>query len=375
MRNGKYLIGFIGFGGIAQVHLAGWRKLPDAEVYAVADPSEAARKKAQEEGIPVVAADSGRVLAVEEIDIVDICAPNACHCPAAVAALRAGKHVLCEKPLAISSAEVRRMIEEARTAKRKLMAAQHQRFRPDSRAVKRMIDEGLFGEIYFAQALALRRRLLPARPGFISKKLAGGGPLFDIGVHILDLTWWFMGCPPAVSASATVLTKLAHRTDIRGLWGEWDRKAYDVEDFAAGFIRLSDGRAISLACSFLANMEKQEEFSATLFGTEAGMKFPDGKIATEKHGVLLDMEPGFRHLPQAQPHHEEIREFLACVKDDAPVPVPPEESRAVIGMLEGMYRSARTGTEVSIARLDRKAEIVYKGRRKRKAHRAPRERR
>jgi len=280
---------------------------------------------------------------------VDICAPNAVHYPAAMAAFAGGKHVLCEKPMTVSTKEAEEMIRAAQEAKVVLMAAQHQRFRTDSAVVKRLIDDGYFGEIYHVAARALRRRLLPARPTFIQKELSGGGPLLDIGVHILDLTYWFMGCPKVSSVSGIAVTKLAKRTDIRGQWGEWDRDAYNVEDFAAGFVRFANGASLSLACSFLANMEKTEDFSADLFGTEAGMRWPDGKVAIERLGVLQDIELRMRDLPQVQPHAEEIRVFVECVRKGLPVPVKPEETLEVIKMLEGIYTSATTGTEVKFS--------------------------
>ncbi|MCM8830244.1 MAG: Gfo/Idh/MocA family oxidoreductase [Candidatus Omnitrophica bacterium] len=348
MKGKKYCVGFIGFGGIAQVcHIHGWKKLNDVEVIAVADPSEEAQRRAKEEfGIPMVFNDYRKLLEVEEIDIIDICAHNTLHFPATVDSLKAGKHVICEKPLAVSVKEVEGMIKASKQAGKKLMAAQHQRFRKESVVVKNMIDNGIFGEIYYAIAYALRRRSLPARPTFIKKELSGGGPMFDIGVHILDLTYWFMGCPKVHSVKGATYTKLAKRKDIKGLWGEWDRNTYDVEDFASGFIRFVDGRSISLTCSFLANMEKLEDFSTTLFGTEAGMRWPDGKIFTEKNGVLQDIEIKIETLPDVAPHHEEIKVFFECVKKDKEVPVKPEESLEVIKMLEGIYNSAKTGKEI-----------------------------
>ncbi|HOL68016.1 MAG TPA: Gfo/Idh/MocA family oxidoreductase, partial [bacterium] len=188
---------------------------------------------------------------------------------------------------------------------------------------------------------------VPARPTFIKKELSGGGPLLDIGVHILDLTYWFMGCPRVQSVKGVTFTKLAQREDVHGLWGEWDREAYDVEDFAAGFIRFTNGAAISLSCSFLANITIIEDFSTILYGTEAGLHWPNGKLATEKSGVLQDIELHLSEMPEVRPHTEEIRAFLEAVKEDKPVPVKPEESLEVIKMLEGIYQSAETGAEVN----------------------------
>ncbi|MCM8811233.1 MAG: Gfo/Idh/MocA family oxidoreductase, partial [Candidatus Omnitrophica bacterium] len=231
MKDGKYLVGFIGFGGIARgPHYTGWKKLQDVEVIGIADPSEEVRNIAKNEfGIKYVFENYDDLLKIEEIDIIDICAPNTIHFPATIASLKAGKNVLCEKPLAVKKNEVEEMIKEAKKSGKKLMAAQHMRFMRESVAIKKLIDDGELGEIYFAIAYALRRRHLPTSLTFIDKNLSGGGPMFDIGVHILDLTYWFMGCPKVHSVKGITLTKLAKRKDIRGLWGEWDREKYNVE--------------------------------------------------------------------------------------------------------------------------------------------------
>ncbi|HOL67529.1 MAG TPA: Gfo/Idh/MocA family oxidoreductase, partial [bacterium] len=164
MKNGKYQIAIVGAGGIARwAHMPGWQKLPETEILAVADNNlETAQEFAGDFGVPHVFTDYRKIAEMDEVDIVDVCAPNAVHCPATVSALLSGKHVLCEKPLAIKTSEVVEMIEASQKSGKKLMCAQHQRFRRESRVVKNLIDDGVFGEIYFAQAQALRRRSVPA---------------------------------------------------------------------------------------------------------------------------------------------------------------------------------------------------------------------
>ncbi|MCM8804403.1 MAG: Gfo/Idh/MocA family oxidoreductase [Candidatus Omnitrophica bacterium] len=348
MKNGKYLVGIVGFGGIARIaHYPGWKKLSDVEVIAIADPSEEVRNIAKNQfNIKYVFDDYKKILKIDEIDIIDVCTPNKLHYPVVIDSLKSKKHVLCEKPIGISGKEVEEMIKTSKMEKRKLMAAQHMRFTKSSIVLKKYIDNGELGQIYFSIANALRRRYLPARDTFIDKNLSGGGPLFDIGVHILDLTYWFMGCPKVYSVTGITLTKLAKRKDIHGLWGEWDREKYNVEDFASGFIKFKDGSALNLTCSFLANIEQMEDFSTTLFGTEGGIKWPSGKLAKEKYGVLQNIELMIDLLPDNPPHHEEIRVFFECVKEDKEVPVKPEESLEVIKMLEGIYISSETGKEL-----------------------------
>lgn len=348
MKNGKYCIGIVGAGGIATAtHIPGWKKLKNVEIMAVADPSEKARNRVKKElNIPMVFSDYKELVKIEEIDIVDVCAPNALHYPVTISALKNGKHVICEKPLAIKAKEVEEMMKVAKIYKKKLMCAQHQRFRPESEIVKKIIDDGKFGEIYFSNIYALRRRYLPVSPTFIKKELSGGGPLFDVGVHILDLTYWLMGSPVVQSVNGLTFTKMAKNREISNLWGEWDREAFDVEDFASGFVKFSDGRGLNLTCSFLSNIEVMEDFSAHLYGTKSGIHWPQLKIFTEEHRILKDIELKVDIQNAEHPHHKEIRVFLEAVKNNTAVPVKPEESYEVIKILEGIYKSAEKGKEV-----------------------------
>ncbi|MFA5645961.1 MAG: Gfo/Idh/MocA family oxidoreductase [Candidatus Ratteibacteria bacterium] len=340
MKNGKYQIGIIGTGSIAGIHIIGWNALKDVEIAAVADPNPQNLSRTMKElEIQQGFSDYNEMLKIEELDIIDICAPNIVHHSASIAALRAGKDVLCEKPLSISVENVEEMIAEANKAKKKIMAAQQQRFIPESILLKKMVDEGALGEIYFAECHALRRRGVPGRSTFISKALSGGGPMFDIGVHILDFTLWMMGAPKARTVSGVAYTKLAKREDIAGIW---KREEYDVEDFAAGFVAFQDGRALNLSTSFLANQKEKEDFSAKLFGTEAGIHWPEMTLFRDEHKVQQDVTLHLNLKGAEQPHCREIREFFEAVQNNAPVPVDPEESLEVIRILEAIYTSSES---------------------------------
>jgi predicted dehydrogenase len=349
MKNGKYCIGIVGTGGIAtSTHIPGWKKLKDVEIIAACDLSEKARERVKKEfNIPMIFSDYTELVKVEEIDIVDICAPNALHYPVTISALKNGKHVICEKPLAIKAQEVEEMIKASKTYKKKLMCAQHQRFRPESEIVKKIIDDGKFGEIYFSNIYAVRRRFLPPAPTFIKKELSGGGPLFDIGVHILDLTYWLMGSPLVESVYGLTFTKFGKNKNIANLWGQWDRKMFDVEDFAAGFVKFSDGRGLNLTCSWISNIENPEDFSAQLYGTKSGIHWPKLKIFTEENKILKDIELKVDIQNAEHPHHKEIRLFLESVKNNEGVPVKPEETYEVTKILEGIYKSAEKKKEIT----------------------------
>ena len=345
----KCKIGIVGAGGIARIcHIPGMKKLNNVEIIGIADiKEESAKSVAKEFGIPNVFKDYKKLIEMDEIDIVDICTPNCSHYQITIDSLKAGKHVICEKPLAISVQQVKEMINTARRYKKKLMSIQNHRFRPEVIKIKEMIDNGYFGETYFARAHALRRRGVPALPTFIKKSIAGGGPMFDIGVHILDLTYWLMGCPEVKSVTGITLTKLAKQKDIRGDWGEWDRDIYDVEDFSAGFVKFKDGSGLNIETSFLLNMKEKEIFATQVFGTKGGFYIPWGspaEIYTEKNGIHMTTQ--ITNVPEVAPHQEQINAFIESVLEDKPLPVPPEQSLEVIKILEAIYISNKTGKEV-----------------------------
>lgn len=347
----KWRVGLIGAGGVSKwAHIPAWKKIENVEVVAVSDvKEEVAKETAKKFDIPHVFSDYNQMLKMEELEIIDICAPNAVHHPAAIASFKAGKHVISEKPLAITPGQVEDMIASSKKTGKKLCCIQNHRFRPECQIIKKMIENGELGQIYYARAQALRRRLLPISPTFIKKEISGGGPCLDIGVHILDLTCWLMSFPKVKSISGVALTKLAKREDIRGDWGEWDRKAYDVEDFAAGFIKFDNNLSLHLECSFLLNMKESEIFSAHLFGTEAGVWLPSGQpseIYTEKERAFMVKQLVSTPNPNIPSHEIEIRLFIESLEQNKPVPVPPEESLEVIKILDGIYRSSQTTKEI-----------------------------
>jgi predicted dehydrogenase len=345
----------IGAGGISGVHVQGWSKLnPDCAIAAIADPVEASRKRRAEEAKVAstnLFADYRQMLKEVPLDAVDICTPNMVHAPAAVAALQAGCHVLCEKPLAATPADIRRIIAARDKARKLVMTAQHQRFGAGAQRLKALIDTGALGDVYYARSHFLRRRFIPAwgngGAGFIDKKLSGGGPCIDIGVHILDLTLHFMGHPEPVSVSGTTPCKLGKRKDIRGWWGEWDRDRMTVEDFAAGFVRFKNGATLSLECSWLLNCKETEYQRIWLFGTEAGAEWPELTIHGEKAGSTTDTQLKFAD-DKIGGHIKEIAAFAQAVLQRQPSPVPSEQSLNVQRILDGLYRSYSQGKEVKV---------------------------
>jgi predicted dehydrogenase len=339
----------VGVGGIARdQHLPAWSRLPSARLVAIADISNEALDEAGEHfAIPHRYRDWRELIDRDDIDAVDICTPNRSHAPIALAAIDRGKHVLCEKPLATTSAEVVALQDAASRSGRVLMTAQSTRYKTVSRQLKALIDEGRLGDVYYARAQYLRRRLVPARATFIESRLSGGGPVMDIGVHVLDLAYWFMGCPEPVSVSALVDTKLAQRDDISGGWGEWNRDRFDVEDFAVGFIRFANGAALTLETSWLGFQPERELVRLQCFGTRGGIAWPDGQLIGETNKVPWNLH--VEEIGRDDPYFAEIDDFARAVQDGLPSPVPVEQTLPVIRILEGMYQSARTKAEVALA--------------------------
>jgi len=344
-------VGIIGAGGIARSrHVDGWKNLAQhgVRIVAVADIDKAhAAQMAEQAGASHVFSDYKRLVALPDVDIVDICTPTSAHKGQAVSALRAGKHVLCEKPMCVNPAEGRAIVAAARKSGKKFMVAQHQRFSLAAQAARELVGSGTLGEIYHARCHALRRRLLPGAPTFIYKRFSGGGPLLDIGVHILDLALHLMGFPKPVAVMGSAVTKLAHRKDMFSEWGNWDRKGFDVEDFACGLVRFANGATLILETSWLLNTKEREDFNVRLFGTEAGFAYPEMVLYGQEDGMVTDTAlTGIADC--LHPHTREIQAFYDCIVNDTPSPVPAEQNIDVIRILWALYQSSARRREVRL---------------------------
>jgi predicted dehydrogenase len=343
-------IGIIGSGGIAQgAHMPGYKALENEGVKMVgcADANaDTARKAAEAFGVPHVFTDYKKLLEMDEVDAVSVCTPNFLHMQPTIDALEAGKHVLVEKPLAMNATEGKAMVDAAKRTGKKLQVGLMTRFQSPAQALKRFIDAGEMGEIYFARAVAMRRRGIPGWGVFTQKDKQGGGPLIDIGVHILDLTLWLMGHPKPTFCSGQTYAKFGKRDGVLGLMGQWDPKIFTVEDFAAALVRFENGATLSLTSSFCANQEQRDQFNTELFGTEGGCSYNPCKMFLERHGTLIDASPAF--LPQVNGHHVEVKEFVKAIREDTPVLVTGEEALMTTQIIDAIYRSGEEGREVPV---------------------------
>jgi predicted dehydrogenase len=342
-------VGLIGTGGIVRgAHLKpGWTAVPDAEIVACCDVNEkAAQALADDFNIPHVFTDFREMLKLKELDAVDICTPNKVHTPAVIAALEAGKHVLCEKPLAVSTEEILAMREALKKTDRILMTAQHHRYSEAAVAIKAWVDTGALGEVYHSRVNATRRNWLPTSPGFIDPKLSGGGPCMDIGVHALDTALWLMNFPKPVRVSGRAHTNFAKGFDMPGGWGEWDRSLFGVEDFASGYIHFANGSTMALEASWLQHQEK-EDFSATLLGKKSSVQWPSGHFHSVANRTLIDgkLLPAAGRKPA---HTEEILAFAEAIRTGKSSPVPIEQTIYVIAILEAIMLSSKLEKEVEV---------------------------
>lgn len=347
----KLKIGIIGSGGIAQgCHMPGYASVPDlCEIVAVCDVNpETAQKAAEKFGVTRYGTDMWDIVNDPEIDAVSIATPNKYHHGPTIASLQAGKHVLCEKPLAMNAQEAREMCAAARDAQRILMVGFQTRFGGPGQFMRQYIDSGSMGDIYYARAQALRRRGVPGWGVFIDKEQQGGGPLVDIGVHILDFTLYLMGYPKPVSVFGQTWDMLGKNPDLYNQWGDYDRAKYTVEDFAVGLIKFENGSAITLESSFMANMEG-DPFQTQLFGTKAGAivrAWGDEpvKIFTEQNRQLFTMSP--QNVPNVESSHIlEVQAFVRAILEGKPSPVPGECGLILNAIFDAMYRSSETGRE------------------------------
>jgi predicted dehydrogenase len=348
----KLKVGIIGLGGIARTHIPGWVASEYTEIVAGADINpEILPKWGGEHGVTKLTTDPMELIEDPEVDIVDICTPNMYHTEQVVAALEAGKDVICEKPLAPTPADIRKMIAARDRSGKKLMTAQHFRFRGVSQAVKDEIRTGSLGDIYHARSWMLRRCGLPVRPTFIYKEHSGGGPTIDIGVHILDLTLWLMGHPKPVTVSGVTKAALAHHDGAFTAWGRAPVPTdMDVEDFAAAFVRFENGATLILEVSWLLHHDTTGEMARVwLYGTEGGCEWPSAEFLSTNYETLQQYNTTLQLTGDTmEPHALECVEFARAVAEDLPSPVAAEESLHVQTILEGIYRSQASGREVEV---------------------------
>jgi len=351
----KVKIGLIGCGGIARgIHIPAFGKIDNAEVVATCDVIESrAAEAAKRLGAKHVFTDYNDVIALSELDMVDICTPNYLHPVIAIAALDAGKHVFSEKPDAMTVEQAVAMKEASERSGKHLMVMRNWRYATSSAYIKQYVADGNCGELYAGRCGWIRRRGIPGKGGwFTTKAMSGGGPLIDLGVHIIDLAMWIMGNPKPVAVTGSVYNKFADNKDEadseHAAFGDKaDGGTFDVEDLAIGMIKFDNGAALQIEFSWASNIEQEYGF-IEMRGSKAGFKW-EGSNPLNHLTIYNDecalVKPAI--APGGQTHTENLRHFIDDVVVGGKTPgFLPEQGVEMIKILTGIYRSAETGREV-----------------------------
>lgn len=353
MADQKVKVAVVGVGNISNEHIQAYLKNPNVELYAFCDINEKQlAMMAEKYGITRTYTDEETMLReLPELDAVSVCTWNSAHAPCTIAALNAGKHVLCEKPMATTVEDAIAMKEAAEKNGKLLQIGFVRRFGNDCAVLQDFIQEGTLGDIYYAKATYLRRNGNPMG-WFGDKSRSGGGPLIDLGVHVIDLTRYLMGNPKPVSVFGVTFHKLGNRSELK------DKKAYvsvsatendvcDVEDMASAMIRYDNGAVLSVETSFSLNLKK-EKGTIELFGTKGGACLdPELEIYTVLNGYMADVNlctPTALSFDGLFQH--EIDHYIDCVRTGCECKAPAQDGVDLMRILRAIYKSAETGHEV-----------------------------
>ena len=350
----KIKIGIIGTGNISAFHMCGYKALPElCEVVAVCDIDEQKVKKyAANHGVERYYTDYNEMMSKEKLDAVSVCTWNAAHKGAAIAALKGGANVICEKPMAMNEEEAKEMQKVAEETGKLLMIAFVRRFGNDADVLKNFIEQGTMGDIYYAKATYLRRNVCPGG-WFGDKEYSGGGPLIDLGVHVIDLVRYLAGGPKPVSVYGVTYSNLGNNRAVGGQ--SWVSSTagfqfkYTVEDFASALIRFDNGMTLAVEASFNLNL-KNDMGNIELFGTKAGAKIdPQIEFFSDMNGMLVDIKPhGDTALNFNGLFNREIAHFVDCVRNGTACRSVASDGVVIMKILDAIYKSAETGSEVKI---------------------------
>lgn len=348
----KIKIGIIGTGNISNSHIQAYLRNPNVELYAFCDINEKQLHTMGEKyGITRLFTDKDEMLKLPEIDAVSVCTWNSAHAECTIAALNAGKHVLCEKPMALNTQEAEAMKAAAEKNGKLLMIGFVRRYGNDCKILQDFINNDFMGELYYAKATYLRR---DGNPGgwFGDKSRSGGGPLIDLGVHVIDLVRYLSGNPKPVSVYGATFQKLFDRKGSIGApkylsASATENDICDVEDLASAMIRFDNGEVLSVEAAFSLNL-KNDTGTIELFGTKAGAKLsPELEIYTDINNYQSNIS---LVAPSALAFNDlfanEINHYIDCLTSGAQCKSPAEDGIEMMKILDAVYESARTGHEV-----------------------------
>jgi predicted dehydrogenase len=350
-------VGIIGCGGIANgKHMPSLKRLPNVKMVAFCDIiPERAENARRDYGTPdaVTYTDYRDLLKIPDIEIVHVLTPNRSHAEISIAALEAGKHVMCEKPMAATSADAHAMLDAARRTGKKLTIGYQTRSTTAFQYARKFIAAGEIGDVYYAKAPAVRRRGAPLWGVFLDKEKQGGGPMIDIGTHSIDACLYLMNNYDVASVTGSTYRKLADTAIYSNEWGIINPKEFVVEDSAMGYIKFKNGASLYVEASWLLNMESGG--CTTLCGTKGGIEMRGDivRVNGEKGGSLFtqDIRPNntARDLFKGEnltPEQYEVKQWIYSVINDLPPLTKPEEACVVSDIIEAIYKSAETGKTI-----------------------------
>ena len=348
----KFRVAIVGCGGISGTHMGALTTFPDVEVVAGVDvDADRLKKWGEKWKVDQLYSDWATMLKEVKPDGVSVCTPNGVHAPPAIDALNAGCHVLVEKPMALDPKQCQEMIDAAKKADRKLVVGFQYRYHPYTEFLTRSRDEGTFGNVMFVKAKALRRRGIPNWGVFGRKELQGGGPLIDIGVHVVEMAHYTMGSPKPVAATGNTWTYLGNKaSDVASMWPNWDYKTFTVEDLAVGHIRFENGSVLHVEAMFAGHI-KEDVWTFDLVGDKGGASWDPPMIFTDRAGTMVNDTPAFTGSSTDFPYlfKQKLRNWVDGATKGTPLRAPGEAGLAVQKMLDGVYRSAAAGgREVTI---------------------------
>ncbi|WP_281974508.1 Gfo/Idh/MocA family protein [Halobacillus litoralis] len=340
-------MGMIGVGGIAQGrHIPSFLELKDKVVLsAVQDVNEErAKEVAEKYNIPQVFSEYEEMF--KEVDAVTICTPNKFHAEISIAALEAGVHVLCEKPMAITTAECEAMMEAARRNNRLLSIAYHYRYTPEAQLAKKAVLNNEIGDPLVTRVQAMRRRKVPGWGVFTNKDLQGGGSLIDFGCHLLDLALWLLDDPKPVEVMGKTYDRLSKTPGQVNDWGPFDHETFNVDDHVTSYITFENGESMQFECSWAANI-KEDHTSLTISGVDGGVSVYPFELYQAKYGALLDSTAKIRE-GEPSPGLLQASNFVdSCLGEDELI-VKPEQALKVTKLMEAIYESSQKGSSVKV---------------------------
>ena len=350
-KGDKLRVAIIGCGGISEVHIRSFQKMPEVELVAGVDIKPERLKVMEEKfAFTKLYTDWKKMLKEIKPDAVSVCTPNAVHAPAVIDACNAGAHVITEKPMAMTPAECEKMIAAAAKAKKKLAVGFQYRYHPATKFLTQAREDGAFGKVMFVKCQALRRRGIPNWGVFGRKELQGGGPMIDIGVHVIEMAHYVMGSPRPVAAAGNTWTYMGKKpSTVQSMWPGWDHKTYTVEDLAIGHVRFDNGAVMQIESSFVAHIPK-DVWNFQLMGEKGGCTWDPPQIFTDQAGHMINSTPGYLS-PKSDFESlfmVKLQNWVDGILKGTPLDAPGEAGLAVQKILDGIYRAADAGKEVTI---------------------------